>query len=254
MVFMSHNADSLDQWFENLLPLSDVNCLMFPYSGSGVAQFAPWKKGMRNCAGLYAVRMPARESKLALPPSKDLVALSLELAESIAQSDLASRKLALVGCSMGGVLAFEVACALQREGVAIQLLVVAACHAPNGSHPRLKVQHLSDDDFIRELNSWYDAIPSAIANNHEARSLMLPAIRGDMAMLENYQYTPEPPLECEILSLCGTDDRAVTSRHMRPWRQLAKSHRHREISGGHFFMKSQYEEVGQLICRRLEQI
>lgn len=242
-------------WFAALQPQGDVNCCVFPYSGSGVALFAPWKGHFTDGIGLFAAKLPGREERLHEPPRTELVPLANDFARAIHRSPLADSPLVLAGFSMGGLLAFEVARELRKLKVPVSVLFAGAARAPQGRWARGRLHKLQrDEDFIRELNAIYAAIPQAVIDDPEARAVLLPIIRADIALFETYKYTPDDPLPCELITLAGTEDPVVQAKHIAPWRQLANSYRHRSFSGGHYFAKTHRDAVVKTILRRIGRI
>jgi len=239
-------------WFEPLEPAGGINCFVFPYSGSGVAFFAPWKGKLGENVGLFAAKLPGRETRIEETPRTELVPLAADLAHAINRSSLIDKPLVLIGFSMGALLAFEVARQLRELEVEISVLIAGAARAPLGRWSRGRLHKLrKDEDFIREMNALYAAIPEAIINDPEARRLLLPIIRADITMFETYKYTPAVPLTCELITLTGTEDPVVRAKHIAPWRQLATTYRHRSFPGGHYFAKTDRAAVLQTISRRI---
>lgn len=245
----------IQDWFAPLREQSAVNCCVFPYSGSGVASFAPWKRRFNEGVGLFAAKLPGREDRFQEPTRTELVPLARDFAHALRGSDLANQPLVLAGFSLGALLAFEVGRELRKLDVPIALLFAGASRAPQGRWSRGRLHKLKKDaDFIRGLNARYSAIPQAVIDDEEARSLLLPIIRSDITLFETYNYMPEAPLGCEIVTLAGADDPVVRAKHIAPWKQMGQSYRHRSFSGGHYFARTQLDAVVDTICRRIQRV
>lgn len=223
--------------------------------------FAGWKKHLAGDLhdshqsgqlGLRAVRLPGRESRLKETPRQELLSTASEIADAIAGSDLPSKPLCLAGFSLGGWIAFEVARGLRARQVKVDLLVAGAARAPQGRWLRGRMNRLSDDQFLKKMNRKFGAIPAAVINNAEARSLLLPMLRGDNEMYETYEYRTGEPLCCEILTMGGTEDSRVKPKHIYPWREQTSQYRHRTIQGDHYFAKTQTERVVKTIQQRFD--
>lgn len=249
-------------WFETLTanqkagPTTEpVTLLCFPYTGSGVAMFAQWKKHLLGGVNLRAAKLPGREARLKETPREDLTSTADEIAAAIMASGVGSQRLVLAGFSLGGWMAFEVARSLRRRGKGIELLVAGASRAPQGRWLRGQISGLPERRFLKKLNGRYQAIPPMIMNNPEARALLVPMLRGDTKMFESYEYVDEEPLECEILTMGGSKDPGVQRKHISPWREQTNCFRYRTIKGGnHYFAKDQAPEVVQVINQRLRRI
>lgn len=242
-------------WFAELCQQNKVNCCVFPYSGSGVASFASWKRGFSDQTGLFAAKLPGREDRLEETPRTELLPLASDFAHAIHASAFVNQPLVLAGFSLGALLAFEVARQLRELDVRVSLLFAGAARAPHGKWSRGRLHKLKkDDDFIKGLNQQYSAIPQAVIDDPEARSLLLPIIRADITLFETYKYTASEPLDCEIVTLSGTEDPVVRAKHIAPWKQLGKSYRHRSFAGGHYFARTQRDAVVDTICRRIHRL
>lgn len=245
-------SSTFDEWFQNITRSGHrASLLCFPYSGSGAAMFGAWKKDMFPNVELFAVKLPGRESRLNEKPSNNLKLLAEEIADAVADSEVAAGPLFLLGCSVGALLAFEVARSLRRRQIRTDCLFAAAARAPQGRWLRGSLHRLSDDRFLKKLHTRYGAVPKQMMENNELRQLLLPMLRADIQMFETYEYKPEKPLDCQIVTLAGADDRAVKIRHIFPWRELAISYRHRSFPGDHYFIRTATKEVLQTIEKRL---
>lgn len=251
-------AKSFEDWFSPLrapsasagLSQATTSLICFPYSGMGVAMFAPWRKQLPSDIEAYAVRLPGREDKLREPARTDLVSLADELAETIVQRDL-STGVALAGFSLGGVLAFEIARSMRRRGAEIVLLAAGAARAPQGPRESSQLHKLGEQEFLDQLDRRYGGVAWEALANEEMRRLVVPTLRCDIQMVETYVYRPEPPLNCEVLTLIGAEDRVVTPEQAALWQELAASYEIRFFPGGHFFARKHAAQVVQEIAQRI---
>ena len=252
---MAYPQAAFADWFEAMEESGNgIDVFAFPYSGSGVAMFAPWRRQLGSGVNLFAVKLPGRETKLEEPPRRELLPLADELAETIVTANRTPESIVLVGFSLGGLLAFEVARSLRRRSRHVDLVVAGAARAPNGRWSRGRLHRLDDDSFIRELNSMYAAIPPAVVADPEMRALLLPMIRADIEMFETYRYQSEEPLPCEIVTLAGTEDSVIQPKHIYPWRQLSSRFRHRSFAGGHYFERTNRRAVLETLRRRFQRL
>ena len=243
------------QWFAVLKEPRAINCCVFPYSGSGVASFASWKRGFSDEVGLFAAKLPGREDLLEQPARTELLPLASDFANAIYRSSFVNQPLVLAGFSLGALLAFEVARELRKLDVQVPLLFAGAARAPQGRWSRGQLHKLKkDDDFINRLNQLYSAIPQSVIDDPAARSLLLPIIRADITLFETYKYSADKPLDCEIVTLAGSEDPVVRAKHIAPWKHLGQSHRHRSFAGGHYFARTQRDAVVDTICRRIHRL
>lgn len=241
-------------WFQPITKGEEIAVFGFPFSGSGAAMFGKWRKDFLPEATLLAGLLPGRENRLQENPYEDLNELAEVFATAIAESTYVNLPICLVGFSMGGVLAFEVARRLRSKAVPVRLLIAGSARAPHKSWTKGNLHRLKDDAFIKKMNGLYEAIPEAVINNEELRNLLLPTLRADIKMLETYKHEPQEPLDCEILTLHGTEDIAVLPKHISPWREVGKSYRHRSFAGGHFFIREHQVAVLKVINGRIRRL
>jgi len=82
--------------------------------------------------------------------------------------------------------------------------------------------------------------------------IMLPVLRADFALYENYVYAPDSPLNCPILAFGGLQDRRVSHGDLEAWRdQTSVSFSLRMFSGDHFYLNTT-PSLLQVLSRELQ--
>jgi surfactin synthase thioesterase subunit len=114
-------------------------------------------------------------------------------------------------------------------------LWLASRRAPQLADRFVPVSGLPDQSFIAELDARYGGL-SLLLENPALRDLGLPALRGDIALAEQYQFNEEPGLDIPLHVFYGTADRSLDLATVSAWRQhtLAGFSVH-GIEAGHFF-------------------
>ena len=80
--------------------------------------------------------------------------------------------------------------------------------------------------------------------------LLIPTLRADFAVIENYQYTPEAPLSCPISVFGGLQDREVQLEELDAWREQTSNYFSlKMLAGDHFFINSSQSLFLELIKR-----
>jgi surfactin synthase thioesterase subunit len=144
---------------------------------------------------------------------------------------------ALFGHSLGAALAYEVALRLEQAGHPPLHLFVSARRAPNAVAPAAPMAPLSDDAFVHEVQARYGPIPAAVLEEPELMALLLPRLRADVRMNEEY-LAPARPVACAVTALGGIDDASVTSADLDGWAAFTRSRFRRHLlPGGHFFIR-----------------
>ncbi len=208
-----------------------------PYAGGSAAVFRPWMGLLGPEVEVAAVQLPGRGWRLREPPLTDLRTLALQVAEAIAAAgdDL---PFALFGHSMGSWLGLEVVRRLEEMGRPPLRFFASGRQAPGlgSTHPPLS--HLSDAEFVTEVQKRYGGIPKEIVAEKDLLELLLPALRADIAMLEAYSHRPERPIATPIHAIVGGSDRMVSVEEMAPWAEEAAGEFEVSIlDGGHFYFQ-----------------
>jgi surfactin synthase thioesterase subunit len=230
---------------------NQASLLCFPYAGSGVSVFGGWRSLMFDGADLIAARLPGRDGRLREPAYDNVDALAAVYTDIIATSRLGRSPLFLLGCSVGALVAFELTRQLQSRGIAVDYLIVAAARAPQLRRGRNFIHTLPDDKFIRKLQKQYGPNQQALLSNPEIRRLLIPTLRADVKMFETYSYRPGPKLECPILALGGTEDKAVSLKELVAWRDQTNEFHQRLFPGNHYFTRESKVGVLQTIAGKL---
>jgi surfactin synthase thioesterase subunit len=84
---------------------------------------------------------------------------------------------------------------------------------------------------------------------------MLPVLRSDLALCENYTYSPVPPLRCGISAFGGLLDRSVAPSKIVPWHdRTSSSFIMRMVPGDHFFLRSAGALLRQYISEDIARV
>jgi medium-chain acyl-[acyl-carrier-protein] hydrolase len=226
-------------WFLPLSESSDprVRLLAFPYAGGGAAVYRDWRRHLPNWIETRAVQLPGRGWRLREQPIADLGRLA-ELAAA-AILPLADLPVALFGHSLGAWLALEVARRLEAAGAIPACLFVSGRQAPSVGALHPPMSHLSDEEFIHEIQIRYGGIPPEILASPEVLALLLPALRADVAALESYAYRGGRPIECPIVALGGESDPIVPVEYLSPWAmETLGGFEVETFPGGHFYFQN----------------
>jgi medium-chain acyl-[acyl-carrier-protein] hydrolase len=223
-------------------PSATLRLLCVPYAGAGVAAFAAWTELLGSSVDLAIVRLPGRESRIREPFCRSAVeAAELAAGELAALTDL---PLALFGHSMGAIIAFEIARRLRQIGMLPVMLAVSGWRAPSLPGPLPRLAHLPVDEFALAIQDRFGAVPRAVLEDRELLSLLIPTLRADVGLVEQYGYRGDLPLSCPIAAYGGDADPHATESDLRQWgRETSGAHHVRMFRGGHFFIQSARDEV-----------
>ncbi|MBR8834644.1 MAG: thioesterase [Stigonema ocellatum SAG 48.90 = DSM 106950] len=207
----------------------------FPFAGGSAATFRDWQAGLDPGISLHAVQLPGRGARFAEPPMVSLPVLVNAVCDAIQQGG--SQPFAFFGHSLGALVAFEVSRRLQARGLPLPVrLFVSGCQAPRYRSPPEGLSRLSDDRLIAELRH-YDGTPQEVLAHRELMDLLLPMIRADFGLVDDYRYSEAPPLPMPLTVLAGRQDRIDRPEQVSGWaEESSQDCQVAWFDGGHFFL------------------
>jgi medium-chain acyl-[acyl-carrier-protein] hydrolase len=222
----------------------------FPYAGGGIPVFWPWAHALPETIELRVVQLPGRGTRLREKPFTRLEPLADVLREKVAP--LLDLPFGFFGHSLGALVAFETARRLARCGPAH--LFVSGHVAPQVPDPNRPIHTLPDAVFLEELRAL-NGIPQAVLRCRELLDLMLPVLRADFELLENYTYQRGPALSCPITAFAGENDPRTTLPHVEAWRFQSRAGFSLVLfPGDHFFLDTERSRLLEVILRTLRKI
>ncbi|HEX5844355.1 MAG TPA: alpha/beta fold hydrolase [Pseudomonas sp.] len=240
-------------WF-SLLPgkaPAALRLYCFPYAGAGHTVFQHWRAGLADDIELALIKLPGRGARFSEPQAHSLGELAEALAQAIAEAVAGPEHFAFFGHSMGALLAFETARALQKRGLSPRTLLVSARTAPVAHGWRERLSDLPDEAFLEVIRSM-NGLPQEVLDNPEWLALFLPIIRADFALCENYRYRSGLPLACPIRVMAGRDDASVPLALLDSWAgETLAGCQTRLFSGGHFYLFEHESELLELMQQQL---
>jgi myxalamid-type polyketide synthase MxaE and MxaD/epothilone polyketide synthase D len=227
-----------------------LRLICLPHAGAGASTYRPWRNELPPEVQLCAVQLPGREDRLAEPAIDDARLLVRGLMGGL--RPFLDRPFALFGHSMGGLLAFELACALRRSGLPLPVrLFVSAHRAPCLPAEPSEVHRLPPAEFRAELRQL-GGTRQTVLEHEEMMAIAEPILRSDFKLCETYRYEPVDPLNVPLSVFGGTADGKVAESALHPWQQHSSLPiRLRMLDGGHLFVQ---ESRPQLVSALLEDL
>jgi medium-chain acyl-[acyl-carrier-protein] hydrolase len=106
---------------------------------------------------------------------------------------------------------------------------------------------LPDHEFSQQLR-LLRGTPEVVLQNKELMQLLLPVLRADFALCEEYVYQPDSPLDCPIAAYGGRDDQEVDTDLLHAWSEQTRgSFRLRMFPGDHFYLLNAREKLLRVI-------
>jgi medium-chain acyl-[acyl-carrier-protein] hydrolase len=235
-----------NQWFvcPRVNPNAETRLFLFPYAGGGPPAFSKWSAELPNTVEVWTAHYPGRGSRYNEPPIKEFAIMVDELYQAI--QSLLDKPFAFFGHSMGGLIAFELA----RKLPQLHILFVSACGAPHMPDPHPPIHTLPKDGFVKSLQEL-NGIPAEILNNTELMELILPSLRADFEVVENYQYTSGNRLACPIIAFGGLEDPRVGRERLEGWALHTGNFKSQYFPGDHFFINTARKSVMDFIVAEM---
>lgn len=222
-------------------PRRRLICL--PFAGGGVSSFRPWLRSLPPDVELVAAQLPGREGRLRESPFDSIWDMADSLLSEILELD--DLPYAFYGHSMGGLVAYELAVALERMNArAPSHVFVSARRAPDEPPDQPLIADLPENAFLDAMQSRYGAVPDAIRDEPELLALLLPTLRADLRAIERYTPRTLHRLRASVHIYGGVDDHHPLPSQLSGWQRVVEQPiRIRLFPGDHFFLTSQRDAL-----------
>jgi surfactin synthase thioesterase subunit len=221
---------------------------------------------------LVAVELPGRGRRRAEPPAgsaRELVDGLLPAIGSIPPP------YALLGHSMGALLALALTRRLLAEGTGPLALVVSAMPppAPDRPAPERPVPErpvperprphppgwldprAGDDELLHQL-VVLGGLPAAVLANHHAKRLLLPPLRADLLVTEELRAGTRldgRPLNRPVLALSAASDQLAPPHLVAGWRSWTSAGFAQQVfPGGHLFLTRDPDTTARRLANGLD--
>lgn len=233
-------------------PTASIRLWCFPSIGSGTAIWRPWVTSLTGAAELMAISLPGRESRLEEAPFTRIDEVAGAIAAEYEM--LSDERDVFCGHGMGGLIAFEVARRLRRDGTAgPRGLAVCGTRCPVRNDSGLLLHRLSPREFVTAVEKKYGQIPPEIQHHPDFLELLLPVLRADIEAVETYRFDGSfAPLDIPLLAIAGTNDPLIPPAALEDWRLHTRNwFRSARVTGGHFIVTENALETADRVRRFL---
>jgi medium-chain acyl-[acyl-carrier-protein] hydrolase len=215
----------------------------FPPSGASGRMYELWRPHVGPSLELIGIDYPGRGSRAEEAPIMHLETLAEMLADALMpETEL---PFAVLGHSMGGLVAFEVARCLTERNRSPLHLITCACRPP-GQNTHKLIHQLPDEQFIAELGRRLGR------KRLDAMEDTLPLLRADVTAAERYWAPPERCLDCALSVIGGLDDELYPRSSLALWSQRTSGRFSLQfVAGGHFF-RGHLDAVAAVITAELD--
>lgn len=226
-----------------------VRLICLPFAGGGASVYQRTAALMPSWVETLTVQLPGREDRSREEPPARIDALVT--ACSIALRPYTTMPYVLYGHCAGGLLAYEIAHEMGRRfGTWPRRLIVGEQPAPQAPPPAEPLHLLPDEELLATVRER-GGLPDAVARNAPLLEMLLPLLRSDFALWENYRYRPRPPLPVPITTVRGLTG-SVDESDLAGWAaQTAVGRTGLSVEGGHYFVVGLSPEAAREIGGQL---
>jgi surfactin synthase thioesterase subunit len=247
-----------------------IRAYCLPFASGSATVFAPWAEQADSAVEIVAIELPGRggrsDERIPANEAQDESLLN-GLCEAIL-ADLRGAQYVLVGFSMGGGLAVELAMRLAEKEAPLPLALYVAGRKPPSSDPSL----VGDITMSNEELAEYAFAPPEVARSQEFAEHVVPLLRADLGVdarcerrlsaLSLSGRTLPAGLGLEVF--CGVSDGVAPFTEAPGWQRfLSAPLGLHYFPGGHEFMQEQREgiiarwrrdAIGRLVQRRSAEV
>lgn len=221
-----------------------ITLVCLPFAGAGASAFGHWQALAGDDLEVRPMQLPGRERRINDDPYRDVATAVAGLLPEITGG-----RVALFGHSLGAVLAFELAVKLQDTAEVVALFA-SGSPRPGDERPD-RATGLPDDEFLAQVAGFAGYTHEAL-DDQEMREMILPALRADVEMHENYRPSTTSALTAPIIAVRGEDDDLVTYEQAESWSKVAGGEfEHVELPGGHMYLAEHAPALVRLITSTL---
>jgi medium-chain acyl-[acyl-carrier-protein] hydrolase len=230
--------------------LARLRLFCFHYAGGGPHVFREWVDKLPVSVDVCPVQLPGRGARLHEAPYDDLPALIQALHSAL--RPYLEKPYAFFGHSMGSILSFELAHQIRRENDTLPVhLFLSGRSGPQKTVKRSPICGLPEAEFITELGR-YGGTPEELLGNFELMKMMMPTLRADFSICENYRYSGQPPLNCSISAFGSLEDPDISREGLEAWRlETTSSFSVHMFPGNHFYLQTAQRLLLQVLSREM---
>lgn len=228
--------------------LPTLICL--PHAGGSASAYFSLSRSLRGAAAVLTAQYPGRQDRHGEPAAVAMDDLVDGLFEAV--RPVADGPYALFGHSMGALVAYELALRLERDGApAPRWLFASGRRAPSRLRSGEDLHRRSDEELTQHVIRLGGVQPEAL-RDPAVRAMVLPVLRADFTLVEDYRAEPGRRVACPITVLVGDRDPVVNRDEAMAWSEHTRAgFELTSFVGGHFYLADHIPELARTVVDRL---
>ncbi len=194
-----------------------------PFAGGGPAVYRLWPRTLPDDIEVIAVQLPGRSPSSRIPPVDSIDEIvDIVLTDLISMHEANPLPFSVFGHSLGALITFELAVALEGRSTGPAHVFVSGRRHPEELHRGPQIHTYDDDAFLDELDARYGGVPQVVRNEPELLALFLPALRADIRALETYAPSNGRMLRSPLHVYGGAYDTHPRPDQLSEWQRVAE--------------------------------
>lgn len=231
-------------------PRARLRLICIPFAGGGASVFNTLPGLLPDAIEVVVVQLPGREDRSGEAPPASVPALARTLAAAL--RPYATMPYALYGHCAGALLAYEVAHVMaDRYALLPRRLIAGAQAAPDVRRNGTRLHALSDEELVEVVRAR-GGIPDAVADRPALLDFLVPVLRADFKLWENYEHVPRAALPVPVTTMRGSEDSIVGADAAGSWeRHTSAGVSDLVVGGGHYFIQTVDADGARRLADRL---
>ncbi|PHM67907.1 thioesterase II family protein [Xenorhabdus sp. KJ12.1] len=220
----------------------EIRIFCFPYAGGSNSTFVPFARKIKENVEFLVSQPPGKGARFKEKPYDNMQNLVEDIYTNI--KPLLDKPYIFLGHSLGSRVAFELLRKIAAESLPLPIEFIASgSRGPQVSAIRKPISSLNDKEFAIALKD-FGRVNQQILENDELLSLILPAIKADFKISEEYYYIGTESFACPLTVFGGTDDPLVAEHELYSWFDLFEQDKNVILfQGRHFFIDDNHDLV-----------
>jgi len=231
--------------------VTPIRLFCFPYAGASAWIFRGLAHRLSGHFEVVAIDLPGRGKRRAEPIVDDWTVLVRMLASDVKQQ--LDRPYALLGYSLGALVAFEVMHELSTQSTLRPPTALITCAAPGPGALSRSNLHVLDDRPMFEALRHLGGISDEMLESPELLALAAPVLRADLRLFERHRHRSDrDACSIPIVAYYGSDDRGVGERYLAWQKETSGPFHSRRFAGDHMFLHDAEEDVATALIADFE--